>query len=224
MFMTIARQAILAALLPALLLAHACSSGQLVSEQTVEEKLAKVTLGRTTMADVEAAFGAPQLKDKRLWAYNLADTSVDFAEVRTPIMPGLIPPLPATVPTNTRALITVRFNEAGTVKGLEVSRYFSAPYTHDYWYLVRESSENNLNSVARIGGSSGFKVLALDKAARSLTLEDAGSKARMAVTLDNQILHIISTNPYDRLSNEYRVFVKRETAFIDGLSRSEVVQ
>jgi len=221
MTMTMARKAIL---LVALLSIQGCSSGQLISQQTVEEKLARVTLGRTTTADVEATFGTPYLKDKRLWVYNLADTEPGFTEIKSPVMPGLIPPMPTTVATNTRALITMRFNEAGTVKGLEVARYFSDPYMHDYWYLLKESPANQLESVALLGESSGFKVLELDKAARTFTLQDASSKARMAVTFDNQMLHITSTNPHDRLSAEYRVFVKKESAFTDGVARSEVVQ
>jgi hypothetical protein len=224
MMMTMARKAIRGILLAPLLAAYGCSSGQLISQQTVEEKLARITLGQTTMADVDATFGTPYLKEKQLWVYNLADTEPGFTEVKSPVMAGLIPPMPTTVTTNTRALITLRFTEAGRVKGLEVARYFSAPYMHDYWYLLKEPSESQLESVARLGESSGFKVVGLDKALRTFTLQDAGSKARMAVTLDNQTLHISSTNPHDRLSAEYRVFVKRESAFTDGVARSEVVQ
>jgi hypothetical protein len=90
--------------------------------------------------------------------------------------------------------------------------------------LVKESSVNNLEFLVRIGESSGFKVAAVDFVSHTLNLEDTGSKARMAVTLDNQTLHITSTNPYSRVSNEYRIFVKRESAFTDAVTRSEVVQ
>jgi hypothetical protein len=218
-------KAIRTILLLALLATFGCASGpQFVSEQTVEEKLARLTLGRTTMQDIETTFGAPNLREKRLWVYNLADTAVDFSELRSPIMSGLIPPMPFNVPTNTRALISLWFNDSGKIKGLEVSRYFSAPYTHDYWYLIKESSENPLESIARMGELSGFKVSGLEKSKRTFKLENASSKAQIAVTLDNQTLHIISTNPYDRLSNEYRVFVKGETAFIDGVSKSESLE
>jgi len=224
MSMTMTRKAVRAILLVAALAAQGCSSGQLISQQTVEEQVARVTVGQTTMAEVEATFGNPYLKEKQLWVYSLSDTESGFREVNTRVGAGLIPPIPTTVPTNTRALITLRFNDAGTVKGLEVARYFSSPYTHDYWYLVKESLVNNLEFLARVGESSGFKVVALDFVSRTLNLEDTGSKARMAVTLDNQTLHITSTNPYDRLSNEYRVFVKRESSFVDAVTRSDVVQ
>jgi len=215
-----------AALLAAALAAQGCPSGQLISQQTVEEKVASVVLGRTTMAEVEATFGNPYLKEKQLWAYNFSDTEAGFKEVQTPysVGAGLIPPIPTTVTTNTRALITLRFNDAGTVKGLEVARYFSSPYTHDYWYLLKESAGKELESVARIGESNGFKVVGLDKAAGNFTLQDPGNKASMTVTLENQALHITSTNPYSRLSSEYRSFVKRESAFTDAVTRSEAVQ
>ena len=217
-------KAIRTIILLASLAMQGCGSPQFVSEQTVEEKLARVRLGQTTMAEVEATFGVADLKDKRLWVYNLADTSTDFAEVKGRLGSGLIPPMPMTVSTNTRVLLTVRCTEAGIVKGLEVSRYFTAPYRSDYWYLVKESSTSDLASVARIGESSGFKVVALDFVSRTLNLEDAGSKGRMAVTLDNQALHITSVNPHDRLSKEYRIFSKRENAFIESVSGSDFVQ
>ena len=118
----------------------------------------------------------------------------------------------------------MRFNDAGTVKALEVARYFSSPYTHDYWYLLKGSSDEELESVARMGESNGFKVVGLDKAARNFTLQDPTNKASMSIVLENQTLHITSTNPYSRVSNEYRIFVKRESAFTDAVTRSEVVQ
>src|ERR1043166_232769 len=110
-----------------------CStSPQLVSERSVEDKVASVTTGRTTMADIQAIFGPPNLKESRFWMYNLADTEFDLVDFKTNVMGRTIAPLPfsvgSNVPTNTRALITVRFNDGGIVKGFEVSRYFSRPY------------------------------------------------------------------------------------------------
>jgi len=208
-----------------LLVAQGCApKTEFVSQQAVEEKVSRITLGQTTMPEVEAIFGVAQLKDARFWAYNMADTTMDFTEVKTRIMPGMIPPMPTNVPTNTRALVTVRFDEPGTVKGLEISRYFSAPYIHDYWYLVRPGPENPLESAARLGEANGFKVSGLEKSARSIALESTGSKARINVSFENQILHITSTNPYDRLSAEYRVFVKRESAFIASLLELEALE
>jgi hypothetical protein len=226
MTMKMIQATIWAALLAAALTAQGCPSGQLISQQTVEEKVARVALGQTTMAEVEATFGSPYLKEKQLWVYNLSDTEPGFKEVNAPysVGAGLIPPIPTTVATNTRALITLRFNDAGTVKALEVARYFSSPYTHDYWYLLKESSDKQLESIARMGESNGFKVVGLDKVARNFTLQDPSNKASMSIVLENQTLHITSTNPYSRVSNEYRIFVKRESAFTDAVTRSEVVQ
>ncbi|HUK39508.1 MAG TPA: hypothetical protein VLX11_00640 [Candidatus Acidoferrales bacterium] len=218
------RVSIGAILLAAALAASGCSSGELVSSQSVEDKIARVALGQTTSSEVEATFGSPYLKEKRLWVYNFSDTESGFKTVDARIGASLIPPIPTTVSTNTRALITVRLSDAGIVKGLEVQRYFSSPYADDYWYLLKESSDKPLESVARMGESSGFKVVALDKAAGNFTLQEPTSKASMTVTLQNQMLHISSTNPYDRLSNEYRIFVKRETAFTEAIAQSEVVQ
>jgi hypothetical protein len=204
------------------LAAYGCSSSpEFVSQQSVEDKIARVKLGETTRNEVEAIFGAPQVKDKRLWAYNFTDTDKDFREVKSAVWAGLMPPLSLTVPTNTRALVTLRFDDADKVKGLEVSRYFSEPYTHDYWYLVKGPTDKVVQAVAGIGERNGFKVTRSNETPNALKLEEPGSKASMTATLDNQTLHLMSNNPYDRLSTEYRIFVKRETAFIDNVSSSE---
>jgi len=220
----IARISIGAVLLTTTLAVSGCPSGQLISQQSVEEKVARVTLGQTTNSEVEATFGSPNLKEKQLWVYSFSDTEPGFKTIDSRIGASLIPPIPTTVITNTRALITVRLSDAGIVKGLEVQRYFSSPYTQDYWYLLKESSDKPLEAVARIGESNGFKVVAFDKAAGNFTLQDPSTKASMTVTLQGQMLHITSTNPYDRISNQYRGFVKREGAFIDTVTQSEVVQ
>jgi len=211
-------------LLAAALAVSGCPSGQSVSQQSVEEKVARVVLGQTTSSEVEATFGSPYLKVRQLWYYNFSDTEPGFKTVNTRIGASMIPPLPTTVSTNTRALITLRVSDAGIVTGLEVQRYFSPPYMQDYWYLLKESSDKQLEAIARMGESNGFKVVALDKAAGKFTLQDPSSKASIAVTVQGQMLHITSTNPYDRVANEYRGFVKRENAFTDAVAQSEVVQ
>ncbi|HEY7163528.1 MAG TPA: hypothetical protein VIB79_03110 [Candidatus Binatia bacterium] len=178
------------------------------------------------MTDIQAIFGPPQLKESQFWVYNLSDTEADFVEFKTPLMGRTVSPLPfslmSNVPTNTRAVITVRFNDAGVVKAFEVARYFSRPYVQHYWYMVKP--ETGLDKIARLAEASGFKVDAKQSDPGSLTLEDPNNKARIAAQLDGETLHITSTNPYDRLSVEYRVFVKRETAFIESLSGSDVLQ
>ena len=212
-------------LLLLVLMAYGCSSSpEFVSQQSVEDKVARVKLGETTRNEVEAIFGAPQVRDKRLWAYNFSDTDTDFREMRAAVWAGLMPEMSLTVPTNTRALITLRFGDADKVKGLEVARYFSEPYTHDYWYLVKVPTDKVLQVVAGIGERNGFKVSRSNETPNTFKLEEPGSKASMTVTLENQTLHLTSNNPYDRLSTEYRIFVKRETAFIDNLSSSESLE
>jgi len=62
----------------------------------------------------------------------------------------------APMPTNTRALITVRFIESGTVNGLEVTRFCDLPFANDYWYLIKGCTENILESVARAGETGNF--------------------------------------------------------------------
>jgi hypothetical protein len=57
-----------------------------------------------------------------------------------------------------------------------------------------------------------------DKSVGSFALEDSATKARLTVELQKNILHIRSTNPHDRLANEYRVFTKREGLFMEKLS------
>ena len=213
----------------AVCLALGCStSPTLVSERAVEDKVASVTPGQTTMADVQALFGPAHLKDARFWVYNLSDTEVDFTEFKTPIFGRTITPLPfslmGNVPTNTRALITVSFNDAGVVKGFEVARYFSRPYIHDYRYLIKPDSTAPLDKVARLGEVSGFKVGKTDSSGSGLVLQEPNSKARISAAIEGETLHINSTNPYDRLSIEYRVFVKRETGFMESVSTSDFLQ
>jgi hypothetical protein len=50
-----------------------------------------------------------------------------------------------------------------------------------------------------------------------LVLDDTLSKGRITVECAGGILHISSRNPYDRLTNDYRVFSKREGTLIQTL-------
>jgi hypothetical protein len=173
---------------------YACGPVQLISEQSVEDKLANIRLGVTTKAEIENLFGTEHGAENLRWVYNLS-----------------------TRPTNTQALITVRFSGSGTVKGLEVARYFNPPFTNDYWYMIEGRPENILELAARAGETSGFRVLGVDKSANGFALEDSSSKARITLQLEKATLHISSSNPYNRLANEYRVFTKREGVFIEKL-------
>jgi hypothetical protein len=202
----------------------ACGSVQSVSQDSVKEKLARIKLGTTNTANIEALFGRQDGKDSDVWVYNFTDTAVELTATTTTGVSRILPVMPMTTATNTKALITVRFSQARTVKGLEVARYFEMPFTNEYWFLVENSAKNVLEVIARAGESSGFKVGALDTSAGTLSLEDVGSDAQIRIVLDQQLLHLTSTNPHSRQSNEYRIFIKRESAFADKLLTSELIQ
>ena len=201
-----------------------CASAEFVSQPAVEDKVARIKLGETTTAGVETILGPEHSNDPHFWVYNLSDTSFEIAERQSGRFKGIVPVLPVNAPTNTRALVTVRFTEAGIVKGLDIERYFAAPYTNDYWYLINGSAENPLEPVSHMGVASGLRIVNLDRAKGTLTLDDGVGKARLAVTSNQRTLHIQSINPYDRLSNEYRVFKKREVAFTDKVGKSEALR
>lgn len=201
-----------------------CASTELVSQQAVEDKVARIKLGETTAAGVETILGPAHSEGRHLWVYNLTDTSFEIAERTSGRLIGLVPFAPVTTPTNTRALITVRFTEEGIVKGLDIERYFGAPYTNDYSYLVNGSPQDAIEPVSQMALSSGLRVVNLDQAKGTLELDDGIGKARLFVSFNNGMLHIKSINPYDRLSSEYRVFIKRETAFKNKLGQSQILR
>ena len=198
----------------AALFVHGCA-GEVISEQSVENKLANVTLGVTTKAEIENLLGNKHGAENLRWIYNLSDTAMGISgsdERAAGALPFRV------APTNTRALITVRFTESGTVNGLEVARFFKPPFTSDYWYLIKAGTENILESAAQAGETSNFRVIGFDKSAGRFALEDDLSKARITVTLEKQILHITSINPHSQTTREYRAFAKRESALIDKIS------
>lgn len=195
-----------------------------VSQPEVEHKLSRIVVGQTHKNEVEAVLGVAKPKEANFWVYNIGDTATEYQHVRTPVLDGALPAMPTTVITNTRVLATLHFDSAGIVKGLETARYFSVPYVNEYRYRTKGATGKILESVAKLGEGVGFKVTALEKNAGTFTLEDAGSKARLAVSVADELLHITSTNPHDRMSNEYRAYTKREVAFTEKLSSAEWVQ
>lgn len=204
----------------------ACASQEptFVSQPEVEQKLSRIVIGQTHKNEVEAVLGVAKPKEANFWVYNIADTATEYTNIRSPIMEGAIPPLPTTVITNTRVLATLHFDAAGVVKGMETARYFSLPYVNEYRFRTKGAPGKILESVAKLGEGVGFKVTALEKNAGTFTLEDAGSKARLAVSVADDLLHVTSTNPHDRMSNEYRAYTKREVAFTERLASAEWVQ
>ena len=208
-----------------ILACHGCNtSPEFVSETSVEDKIARLRIGQSDKSEVESIFGPQQGNDRNLWIYNFDDKQFEIYERRQGPGLGALPVGAGVVPTNTRAVVTVRFNEAGITKGIAVARFFDEPFVNDYWYLVKPSAKDPLESVGSIGESVGFKVAGLDKDAGTFTLEDPNSKARVAVRLDGSTLRVTSRNPYKRLANEYRAYIKRESALTNGIANSDLVQ
>ena len=193
-----------------------CTAGQSISEDAVQQKLAKIKIGFTTQNDIENLFGKPNVTENGRWMYSLSDAALDIANIRGPI-----PVMVATMPTNTRALIAVKFNEAAIVNALEIERFFKTPFVNEYSYFLERITDRTLESASSAGEMSNFRVADFDKTVGGfLLLENGASDARIIVKLDNQILHITSINPYERTSSEYRVFRRREGQFIKRIFAS----
>lgn len=197
---------------------------EFVSELSVEDKIARLRIGQSDKSEVESIFGPEHGNERNRWTYQFADKQFEISERRQGPGLGAIPVSAGTIPVNTRAVVTVGFSEAGIVKAIEVARFFEEPFVNDYWFLVKQSAKDPLESVAAISESAGFKVAGLDKDAGTFNLEDPRSKARLAVKLDGQILKVTSRNPHHRLANEYRAYVKRESALTNGITNSDLVQ
>jgi hypothetical protein len=212
-------------LILALISGYGCvTSPQYVSESTVEDKIARLKIGQTGKSEVELIFGPEHGYDRNRWVYHFADTQFEIAMAGQAAGNPAIPIAAGVVPTNTRALVTVTFNEAGLLKRIEVARFFGEPFVNDYWYLVKETTHEPLTSIASMAESAGLKVAALDREAGTFALEYPGTKARMAVKLDGQMLRITSTNPHNRTGIEYRLYSKRENAFTTSIAESDLVQ
>jgi len=200
------------------------SSGQVISETSIEERIRALRVGQSTDADVERILGTGYTTDRNSWAYNFSDTAFDVSERKQGPGLGIIPVSAGVVPTNTRAVVSVAFTDSGVMKRLEVTRLFEQPFINDYWYAIKNGAHEPLPAIARMAEGTGMKVVGLDKDAGSFTLEDSGTRAKMAVKIDGQILHLISRNPHHRLTSEYRAFTKRESALTSRIIDSEIVQ
>ena len=209
----------------ALLTFQSCSSSpEFISEVSVEDKVARLRIGQSDKNEVESIFGTDHGNDRSRWIYQFADRQFEISERQQGPGLGALPISAGVVPTNTRAVVTVAFNEAGIVKAVEVARFFDVPFVNDYWYLIKTSAKEPLDAIAAIGGSVGFKAAGMDKDAGTFSLEDPSSKARLSIKLDGQTLRVTSRNPYQRLANEYRAYTKRESAFTDAIANSDLVQ
>jgi len=200
----------------ALLVANGCTAVRSVSEEDVQQKVSKIKLGLTTKEEIESLFGKEHTTEKFSWGYNLSDSAFGVSQSPRNGWSGLFPVTVTTVPTNTRALITVTFTDHQTVSTLHVKRFFNTPFVNDYFFL---DPDPELNSAENVGDS---RVSGFDKSAGKSVLEDGSNNGQIVVEFKQPILHVRSINPYDRLSNAYRVFVKRETEFIETISASTV--
>ena len=207
-----------------LVLSSCASSAEFVSKVSLEDKVARLRNGQSDKNRVESIFGAEHGDDRSRWIYQFADRQFEISSRSQGSGVGMLPVSAGVVPTNTRAIVAVTFNDAGVVRIIEVWRYFEDPFINDYWYLVNESARNPLEAVAAIGESVGFKAIALDKNAGTLSLNNPASKARIAIKFDRQVLRVTSRNPYQRLANEYRVYTKQESAFTSAIASSDLVQ
>ncbi len=209
----------------ALLAAGGCTtSGHEISEQSMEERIATLRIGQSTKAEVEKALGLEHRTDRNRWAYNFSDSAFEIAERRQGPGLGILPISAGVFPTNTRAVVTLAFNDRGVVERLEVARFFSDPFINDYWYVVKETAKEPLESIAKLGEAAGMKVVGLEKEGTTFSLEDHGTKAKIAVKLDGKTLRVTSRNPHDRLASEYRAFAKREYSLMNNIGNSEIVQ
>ena len=200
----------------ALLVANGCTAVRSVSEEDVQQKVSKIKLGLTTKEEIESLFGKEHTTEKFTWGYNLSDSAFGVSQSPRNGWSGLFPVTVTTVPTNTRALITVTFTDHQTVSTLHVKRFFNTPFVNDYFFL---DPDPELNSADNVGDS---RVSGFDKSAGKSVVEDGSNNGQIVVEFKQPILHVRSINPYDRLSNAYRVFVKRETEFIETISASTI--
>ena len=202
-----------------------CSTSEkFVSESSIEERIAALRIGQSTKSDVENILGTDHSSDRNRWSYNISDTSFDIAERRQGPGLGILPVSAGVVRTNTRAVVTAAFDDTGVMKRLEVARFFDAPFINDYWYAVKDSADEPLPAIAKIAEAVGMKAVGLDKGAATFTLEDIGTKAKIAVKLNGKTLHLTSSNPHSRLASEYRAYTKREYALTNNIADSGIVR
>jgi outer membrane protein assembly factor BamE (lipoprotein component of BamABCDE complex) len=222
---TVFKRRIYGLVMLALAAIYGCTnSGQMIAVGTIEDRIARLRVGETTKSDVEQILGLDHDTDRNRWSYNFSDTVYEVAERRYGPALGVLPFNAGVVPTNTRAVVLMSFNDSGIVKHLEVARFFDDPFVNDYWYLVKKAGAEPLESIATLGESVGMKVVGMDKNAGTFTLEDVGTKAKIAVKLEGETMHLNSRNPHHRMAPEYRAFIKREYALTSSIVSSEVVQ
>lgn len=202
-----------------------CGSSQMVSEASIDEQLARLKVGQTTRSEVESALGAQRGNDDKRWLFHISDSAFSVGDTRQGWLGRMLPITAGVIPTNTRAIIAVSFDDSGVLSRLEVERFFEQPFVNDYWFRLKDSAQEPLISLTAIAQSLGYKVLRLDNntGAFKLELEDGPSGVAVTITLQGRTIHLTSRNPHDRLASEYRAFRKREAILMSRIADSGLV-
>ena len=200
-----------------------CNASGLVSERAFEEKVERLRIGQTSRGEIETLLGSANVVERQRLTYYFADTEFGVG-VRRYAPPSQTPINAGAIPSNTRGVVTVAFNDAGNLKRLAVERYFDAPFINDYSYSIKDSAKEPLDTVAQIGAANDFKTADMNKENGTVTLQDNQSKAQIGVKLTGQTLRLTSKNPHNRLSGEYRLYNRRETRLTTTIAGADWVQ
>jgi hypothetical protein len=201
-----------------------CNASELVSEHAFEEKVERLRVGQTNRAEIEALLGSAQVVERNRLTYYFADTEFGVGIRRYTPPSGALPINAGAFPSNTRGVITVGFNDAGNLKQVAVERYFDPPFINDYMYSIKEAAKDPLDAVGQIATANGFKAVDLNKENGTVTLQDNESKALISVKLTGQTLKLTSKNPHSRISNEYRLYSRRETNLTTAIASEDWVR
>ena len=201
-----------------------CNATELVSEHGFEEKVERLRVGQTNRAEIEALLGAAQVVERNRLTYYFADTEFGVGIRRYTPPSGALPINAGAFPSNTRGVITVGFNDAGNLKQVAVERYFEPPFVNDYIFSIKDVATDPLDAVGQIAVTYGFKAVDLNKENGTVTLQDSESKALINVKLTGQTLKLTSKNPHSRISNEYRLYSRRETNLTTAIASADWVR
>ena len=135
----------------------------------------------------------------------------------------VIPAFIERAPANTRAIISLWFDDGGVLKRYAVERFFERPFINDYWYQLG-SDQTPLDTLAKLADGQELKIAEKEKTTDSLRIEVEGTKGYLDAKITDRILRVTSRNPHDRLAREYRLFVRRESELINGLNDSKMIE
>ncbi len=201
-----------------------CNSTEMVSERGFEDKVERLRVGQINRHETEALLGPANSVERNRLTYYFADTEFGVGIRRYTPPSGALPIAAGAFPSNTRGVIIVTFNDAGNLKRVAVERYFEPPYINEYTYSIKEAAKEPLDAVAQIAAANGFKAVEMNKGNGTVTLQDNETKAQIRVILADQALRLISSNPHNRLSSEYRIYAKRQSNFTGAIATAEWVQ